>query len=353
MKKLSAFLIPALLLSATVVNAAPGDIAGDVYSTDIKTYFFGKEINSYNIGGQTVVIAEDLALFGGFDVIWDAENRKLTVHDNYKYRYQASEDAADAPVDYPEGYFEKSQPKHIYTTDIVTDFVTDEMTARLNSYNIGGYTCIIVEDLLGLGYDVVWDGEARELRVGHDKSERRLDTDLGVGISDGKPEHDKFYSASTGKIELNAGDKTILVDRLVFTPSVTTIGPVMVSLSDLCELTGLKCSLSDNILTLDTSEAVRFTYTYKNIDNQNIDIGKLDQLYLDKIIADGTETQLTFEWTTMMGMYTHSRDVCALVYGGRVFVPINSIQKLIENGNASVKETPSPETTDESTADSD
>ena len=40
--------------------AKSGDIAGKYYSTDIKTYLTGAQIDAINIGGQTLISAEDM-----------------------------------------------------------------------------------------------------------------------------------------------------------------------------------------------------------------------------------------------------------------------------------------------------
>ena len=49
-----------LLSTCTFVIAANGDIAGSIYSTDIKACINGVWVDSYNIGGKTVVIVEDI-----------------------------------------------------------------------------------------------------------------------------------------------------------------------------------------------------------------------------------------------------------------------------------------------------
>ena len=48
------------MLFSTSAYAASGDIAGVYYSTDIHTYVNGYEIDSINIGGQTLIKAEDM-----------------------------------------------------------------------------------------------------------------------------------------------------------------------------------------------------------------------------------------------------------------------------------------------------
>lgn len=60
------------------MNGNPGDVAGNFYETDIKTYLNGKEIESYNIGGRTYIVAECMKDHG-YDVVWDEESRTLSI----------------------------------------------------------------------------------------------------------------------------------------------------------------------------------------------------------------------------------------------------------------------------------
>ena len=85
MKKLLASILSIMIIlpiSSTVL-AANGDVAGYIYSTDIIAYVNDKPIESYNIGGKTAIIMEDLAIGEinyGFDVWYEDESRKLTVN---------------------------------------------------------------------------------------------------------------------------------------------------------------------------------------------------------------------------------------------------------------------------------
>ena len=331
----SAIILPALLLTTALhVGAIPGDPAGEVYTTDIKTYFFGREVNSYNIGGRTVVAAEDLMAFGGFEVVWNQAARKLIVNDTYSWRHGGTEDRAISEVNFPEGYYERKAPTNIYQTDIVTTYNTSEANLVMDSYNIGGQTCVVVEDLLKLGYSVVWDAEKRELRVDHIGEERRLETDLGEVYSDGRPEHSSDYYASTGRYEIINGEESTEVDIISFTPSIVTVGPVMAKLSDLGRITGLTYSFENDILTLDTTNAVSFTSKNKPGENlRRVEISELDSLYLEKLVVNGSEGEFEFEWSTMMGSQQHVREVGAIVFGGEVYVPLQSVKKLIDDTN--------------------
>ena len=72
----------ALTLTLAVPAAAEenkiGDVVGHTYYTDIAARINGHPLRSYNIGGETAVVAEDLREYG-FSVVWDGEARTLTV----------------------------------------------------------------------------------------------------------------------------------------------------------------------------------------------------------------------------------------------------------------------------------
>ena len=69
----------ALTLTMAVPAAAEenkiGDVVGHTYYTDIAAQIDGHPLRSYNIGGETAVVAEDLREYG-FSVVWDAWRRK-------------------------------------------------------------------------------------------------------------------------------------------------------------------------------------------------------------------------------------------------------------------------------------
>lgn len=87
-------------------NTKPiGSHAGYVYNTDILTYVNGKPVKGYNIGGQTIIVIDELQCYG--DVVWNPEKREISytrtepwdinLHDETISRYNHSYDfpAAD------------------------------------------------------------------------------------------------------------------------------------------------------------------------------------------------------------------------------------------------------------------
>ena len=79
MKKVISFLLFAVMLLtiSTSVLAANGDVIGNIYSTDIRAYINGVEVESYNIGGKTAVVIEDILKENAHQYIYDDLTRTL------------------------------------------------------------------------------------------------------------------------------------------------------------------------------------------------------------------------------------------------------------------------------------
>ncbi|NLB17019.1 MAG: hypothetical protein GX827_09485 [Clostridiales bacterium] len=61
-------------------NTQPiGSKAMPVYFTDIVTYLDGEKVDSYNVGGRTIIYVDDLAKFYAKDYVWDPNARTLSL----------------------------------------------------------------------------------------------------------------------------------------------------------------------------------------------------------------------------------------------------------------------------------
>ena len=157
MKKLLSVLLLAttLLPIGTVSYAKTGDIAGKIYSTDIKAYINGVWVDSYNIGGKTVVIVEDVTdQFAYADnirtlVIWDFAPSNLVA---------TKKTTAQKPG---------TVVGKIYETDIKTIFHGKELKA----YSLNGKMAVEIEDLgndnafSNVGGKYVWNAEERAIHL--------------------------------------------------------------------------------------------------------------------------------------------------------------------------------------------
>ncbi|NLZ35917.1 MAG: hypothetical protein GX897_00350, partial [Clostridiales bacterium] len=56
-----------------------GSRAGEVYFTDIVTYFNGNAVKSYNVGGRTIAYVDDLADYYKETYVWDSYARTLSL----------------------------------------------------------------------------------------------------------------------------------------------------------------------------------------------------------------------------------------------------------------------------------
>ncbi|MBE6649917.1 MAG: hypothetical protein E7613_01255 [Ruminococcaceae bacterium] len=153
MKKLC-FVFIAVFIFSISVFAKPGDIAGKYYSTDIITTLNGVEIDAINIGGETLISAEDMKYYG-FHVLWDAKARELRI---------TSKDHANDGI--PPSVKKSSLPSgsvlgNYFETDIKTYLDNKIITA----YNIGGRTYIHAEETRQHGFDAVWNGNDRTLKI--------------------------------------------------------------------------------------------------------------------------------------------------------------------------------------------
>lgn len=146
MKKILCVLI-CVAFTFGVVYAGESELK--VYPTDIVAFVDGQTINSYNINGWTGIVTEDLLAYG-FYVRWNPDERTLEVGDKDGILENASPHV-------PQGGEHK-----VYKTDIKT-YVNGK---KVDSFNIGGYTVIYIDELICYG-DVVWNSEKRTISFTH------------------------------------------------------------------------------------------------------------------------------------------------------------------------------------------
>ena len=218
MNKIKKIKIAAIFTAAVMaviscpVFAAGGDVAGQYYSTDIHTYLNGAEIDSVNIGGQTLISAEDMDCYS-FSVLWDGETRELHI---WRMHEEMGETPAIKKSNYPSG----AVLGNYYETDIVTYLDNKPITA----YNTGGRTYILAEQMRDLGYVVEWNETDRTLSV---TSPDRAGYEYTIGLSEGhRPETDELQGDGEGAfaIKFEDGKKTGCGDASLFGSALSCDG---------------------------------------------------------------------------------------------------------------------------------
>ena len=177
-KKITSIMLVAIMLISAMcisVNAAI-DKAGDYYYTDIKSYVRGQLIDSYNVGGKTVILAEALRTYG-FNVAWDENARTLTITDKKGPATSSATATAEGPIGAVAGSY--------YNTDIITYF----NNVAIESYNLGGQTVIPATVLRDFGYNVIWDADNRQVLIDTDVSQIGAATIDNVTIKDAQAYH--------------------------------------------------------------------------------------------------------------------------------------------------------------------
>lgn len=241
MKKLAAALIPAML--ALPLHAAPGDIAGDYYTTDIVTSFGGAPITSYNIGGKTCIDAEILNWYYGFDVYWYADTRRLEISDKGT-DFVSLQAGSGALVE-----SRVLTPGNIAGQYYETDIVTTLNGRGIESYNIGGRTMICAEAMREFGYDVIWDGDARTLEISRTGELFAYETDFGrIRSKTNKQYHWRMFAFMTRDLNVLTHDGQTL--RMLL-PSKTLFGNpggyMYIRLKDLTEMLGGTCTMTESM----------------------------------------------------------------------------------------------------------
>jgi len=161
--KILSLILTAVILLGTLAMpsfAAPkvGDPIGDVLYTDIVAYIDGHAIRSYNINWNTYIVVEDLLMYG-FSVVWNGAEKKLVV---YPERTSAPENYT---ADYTPG---KSGGKNgeVAMPYLYTDITTWIGNKKVEAYNIGGFTCMCIDDLAAAFAETyVYDNASRTLKM--------------------------------------------------------------------------------------------------------------------------------------------------------------------------------------------
>ena len=161
-KILSSALSAVLLSGACFTNSFAynvGDVIGKVLSTDIVTYIDGIRVPSFNIAGRTAVVSENLNACGvGYCVSYSEENRALSISpnggkDNQRDFFHFDTDTSSKPVGTP------------IMNVLYSDIKTYVNSSLVESFNIGGYTCIYTDELAKHIGTYLWDEAARTVNI--------------------------------------------------------------------------------------------------------------------------------------------------------------------------------------------
>lgn len=342
MKKLFTLLILYVMIPSAAL-AAPGNIVGHIYPTDIKTYAFDKEITAYNIDGETVIPCEDLAYFG-MDVVWDNDTRILTVTDKRNpYEYRQTDIQRDLLDDYLPG---GDDCKYIYESDISVIF----NDAPIRAYALNGKMGVVAEDLRNYGYEVIWNADALTLCI-EQKGNIDIETDIGRFYANGKIEssltEEYIYFYLNRFIKDNGEELSVpcIFDTL---PKNYPLSVMMLPAKTICDFLNIGISVKDNNIYIDTTNACRLKdaksvgYCYPDgtpLQESNENIGIFfDEMsfykditypYIEKVFVDGKEIEQIYKdiWgkPNMHGSVEAEAEKKPYIYNNILYIPFELI----------------------------
>ena len=133
----------------------PGSPVGEALYTDIRAYINGYPVRSFNIKGNTAIVAEDLAKYG-FNVRYDNATRTLHINPTPSAAYFKPPAFIEVPVGGTIG----AKAYDVVSTDIATYFGTK----KLNCFSINGEMLIYIDDIASAGV-LTWNGAEREIEL--------------------------------------------------------------------------------------------------------------------------------------------------------------------------------------------
>ncbi len=195
MKKTLSIILTIIITFAIsmAVLAANGDVDGHIYSTDIRAYINGVEVESCNIGGKTAVVIEDIFKANARDYSYDDNLRTLKLF-SLKPSYLVEEKLQS-----------KTKSGEIIGNTYETDIKTSIYDVTIPTYNIGGKTAVAIEDL---GYDgefspiggkYIWNEKDRTISLeflyasGYSLSELSNDKNINITVNESMTEAEATF----------------------------------------------------------------------------------------------------------------------------------------------------------------
>lgn len=159
-----------MLIIPAVAHAAVGDIAGEIYSTDILTEFDGMPIRSYAIDGETLIALEDLEQYG-FNVKYDDSIRTVFVNklgepaEDFKPQIECGKVGEVAGY-----YYETDILAYLNGVNIRAYAIDGQMVARVE--DIGAVREDSEYGISSYGMTYTWDEENRLLSLNYSADKR-------------------------------------------------------------------------------------------------------------------------------------------------------------------------------------
>ena len=277
------------VLSVAALN--PGDPLGWVLNSNVTAYIDGYPIRSYNINGYTYIVAEDLLSYG-FNVEWRGSEAKLIIH----------KDRTAVPSQYTATYQHTANtevpgtPAFQYYYTNITAWIEDQ---QITGYNIGGNTCICMDDLANAfidSYDdYVWHPEKATLRLVTAREDSNQLTKDDISIKLKIPRN----GAYNNHVQLE----------------VRNYSDIVVIMPEFVSVNGYLCNLSGNKMV---SAGYTETLTYYRAP---IASKRYDNKYYDMYLDNNSTGYAVMQWYSEQYYAEYGVDGITVFYKGNVNGP--------------------------------
>ncbi len=171
-----------------------------------------------------------------------------------------------------------------------------------------------------------------DLKTDEVREYQKLETDIGIGMAEGRPSEYERWCACGGQREYNliSGDAV---------KSVPTFGvneyyyATMFPLKETFDFLNIQYSFENNVLTIDTTNAKPFSGERTDVEVDMLRDDAMHYLYLEKVVVNGEETEVSYEYISghFDMMHTGRAKAKPYVCNGKVYINDSFIRLLYEN----------------------
>ncbi len=171
-----------------------------------------------------------------------------------------------------------------------------------------------------------------DLKTDEVREYQKLETDIGTGMADGKPGEYEWYCATNGQMEyqLISGDVATTVQGFSVNEYYYAN---MLPLAETFDFFNIKYSFENDVLTIDTTNAKPFSLENTGTKAKIMTNEPIDYLYLEKVMLNGEETEVTYQYTSghFENMHTGRAKAKPYVCKGKVYINDSFVRLLCEN----------------------
>ncbi len=171
-----------------------------------------------------------------------------------------------------------------------------------------------------------------DLKTDEVREYQKLETDIGIGVAEGRPSEYERKFAGSGQVEYK-----LISEEVVKTVQGFSVNEFyyanMLPLAETFDFFNIKYSFENDILTIDTTNAKPFYLERTDVKVDLLRDEEIHYLYLNKVLLNGEETEVTYQYTSghFENMHTGRAKAKPYVCKGKVYINDSFVRLLCEN----------------------